>query len=59
MLTQKHRFRVKLITGVALCLAAAFLMFFDILLLPVRITMLIVGIALIATSAVPWRAKRS
>jgi len=41
-----------------LCLIAAFLMFFGILLVPTRITILIVGIALIATSAVPWRAKK-
>ena len=45
--------------GVCLVLIVAFLMFFGVLPLPGRITTLIIGIALVGTAAVPWRARRS
>jgi len=45
--------------GVSLALMGAFLMFFGILPLPARITIGIIGLALIATSPVPWKAKKS
>ena len=58
MVTQKQGFLLRFVPGIALCLIAAFLNVFGIWLPPVRTTILIVGIALIATSAVPWRAKK-
>ena len=42
--------KILFILGILLALASAILMIFDILPLPARITILIVGIALIATS---------
>jgi len=59
MATHKRGYLLRFAPGVVLCLIAVFLMVFDVLPLPVRITILIVGIALIATSAVPWRAKKT
>lgn len=59
MATQKQGFLLRFAPGVVLCLIAAFLMFLGILPLPARITILIIGIALIATSTVPWRTKKS
>ncbi len=58
MASQKRGFRLKSVLGIVLAVIAAFLIIFDVLPLPAIITILIVGIALIATSAVPWRAKR-
>jgi len=55
--TQKQGFRLKSVLGIVLAVIAAFLVFFDVLPLPAIITILIVGIALIATSSAPWRAK--
>jgi len=55
----KQTFLLRFVPGIVLALVAAFLMVFDALLLPARITILIIGIALIATSAVPWKAKKS
>jgi len=59
MATQKQGFLLRFIPGVVLCLIAVFLMFLGILPLPARITILIIGIALVATSAVPWKAQKS
>jgi len=50
MVTQKQVHLLRFI-GMVLCLIVASLMFFGAWLLPIRIVMLIVGIALIATSA--------
>ena len=58
MTTQKRGYLLRFVPGIVLCLIAAILMFFGLLALQVRIIMGIVGIALIATSAVPWRAKK-
>ena len=58
MATQKQGFLLRFVPGVVLCLLEVFLTVFDVLALPARITMLIIGIALVATSAVPWRAKK-
>lgn len=58
MVTQKQGFLLRFVPGVALCLIAAFLNFFGVLPGATRTTILIIGIALIATSAVPWRAKK-
>lgn len=59
MATRKQGFLLRFVPGIVLALIAAFLMVFDVLPLPARITILIIGIALIATSAVPWKAKKS
>ncbi len=58
MATQKQGFRLRSVLGIVLAVIAAFLIIFDALPLRVIVTILIVGIALIATSAVPWRAKK-
>lgn len=58
MATQKQGFRLRSVLGIVLAVIAAFLIVFDVLPLPAIITILIVGIALIATSAAPWRAKK-
>ena len=58
MVTQKHGFLVRFAPGIVLCLIAATLMFFGTWPLQIRIIIGIIGIALIATSAVPWRAKK-
>jgi len=57
MATQKQGQLLRFV-GIILCLIMAGLMFFDAWLLPVRIVIFIVGIALIATSAVLKRAKK-
>ena len=59
MATQKQGFRLRSLLGTILALIAAFLIIFDVLPLHAIIAILIVGIALIATSAAPWRAKKS
>jgi len=58
MATQKQGFRLRSVLGIVLAVIAAFLIIFDVLPLPAIITILIVGIALIAASAAPWRAKK-
>lgn len=58
MATQKQGFRLRSVLGIVLAVIAAFLIIFDVLPLPAIITILIIGIVLIATSAVPWRAKK-
>lgn len=59
MLNRKQMFLLRFIPGISLALIAAFLMVFDVLPLPARITILIIGMGFIATSAVPWRPKKS
>lgn len=51
MATQKQGFRLRSVLGIVLAVIAAFLIIFDVLPLPAIVTILIVGIALIATSA--------
>jgi len=58
MATQKQGFRLRSVLGIVLAVIAAFLIIFDVLPLPAIITILIIGIALIATSAAPWRTKK-
>ena len=58
MATQKQGFRLRSVLGIVLAVIAAFLIIFDVLPLPAIITILIIGIVLITTSAVPWRAKK-
>ncbi len=58
MATQKQGFRLRSVLGIVLAVIAAFLIIFDILPLHTIIAILVVGIALIATSAAPWRAKK-
>jgi len=59
MVNRKQGFLLRFVLGVSLALMGAFLMFFGILPLPARITIGIIGLALIATSPVPWKAKKS
>jgi len=59
MVNRKQGFLLRFVLGVSLALMGAFLMFFGILPLPARITIGIVGLALIATSPVPWKTKKS
>jgi hypothetical protein len=54
---KKNLFRVLFIVGILLALSSATMMFFDITPLPLRITIGIVGISLIATSSPITRAK--
>lgn len=56
---RKQGFLVRFVLGISLALISAFLMFFDVSPLPARITILIIGIALVGTAAVPWGAKKS
>ncbi len=58
MATQKWGYLPRFVPGIVLCLIAAFLNFFGVLPGATRTTILIIGITLIATSAVPWRAKK-
>ena len=58
MATQKQGFRLRSVLGIVLAVIAAFLIIFDVLPLRAIITILIIGIVLIATSAVPWRTKK-
>ena len=58
MATQKWGYLLRFVPGIVLCLIAAILMFFGTWPLQIRIIIGIIGIALIATSAVPWRAKK-
>jgi len=55
----KQGFLVRFVLGISLAPIAAFLMLFGVLPLPARITILVIGIALVGTAAVPWRAKKS
>ena len=59
MAAQKRGYLLRFVPGIVLCLIAAFLNFFGVLPVAARITILIIGIVLIATSAAPWRAKKS
>ncbi len=58
MVTQKQGVRLRSVLGIALAVIAAFLIILDVLPLPAIIAILVVGIALIATSSTPWRAKK-
>ncbi len=57
MPSQKQESRPRSVLGIVLAVIAAFLIIFDVLPLHAIITILIIGIVLIATSAAPWRAK--
>ncbi len=58
MVTQKQGVRLRSVLGIVLAVIAAFLIILDVLPLPAIITILIIGIVLIATSSTPWRAKK-
>ena len=57
MATQKRGYLLRFVLGIVLAVIAAFLIIFDVLPLQAIITILIIGIVLIATSSAPWRAK--
>ena len=57
-INKKQLFMALLILGILFALTSATMMFFDIAPLPLRITILIVGITLIATSSSIWQGER-
>ena len=58
MLSPKQGSRLRSVLGIVLAVIAALLIIFDVLPLHAIMIILIVGIALIATSSTPWRVKK-